>query len=392
VKLHFLGGFSEKGRTCVGVESEAASILLDVGINTSASGGEYYPAISEAALAKTDAILITHAHEDHIGGLGWCASNGFKGRVLMTAETRAEMDACLADYAQPEDRAKAAGLAIETFPPGKTLRLGDLTVETGRSGHAVGGVWFRVRQRNSPSLLYCGDTVPHSIVLAMDEPPKSEILVFDASYGDDPVSRAQRVRDIQQWVADAGDACLLPTPLIGRSLELLAALGPAVAIHRGMRDALAQQIGNASWLRRQMPERLRAVLNGAIDWSEKDPFPSAPLLTDDGMGIAGPSALAIPRAIAEGVPMLMTGHLPKNSLAEVAVKQGKADWIRLPTHPTWPESLELIRLCEPRVAIGHSCDESMLKRLLRAGPDMLCAVATGDVLDAREWSHAHSGL
>ena len=94
MRVTFHGGFGEKGRTSLGLASAGTSIILDVGINTSdgsavAPGPAYYPAIAPDTLAATDAIVVSHAHEDHIGALGWCVANGFRGRFLMTAETRA---------------------------------------------------------------------------------------------------------------------------------------------------------------------------------------------------------------------------------------------------------------------------------------------------------------
>jgi uncharacterized protein len=381
MRLHLHGGFAEKGRMSVGIETPGARLLLDAGINTSTRGRDYYPAIDAATLARTDAILITHAHEDHIAGLGWCLSQGFRGRVLMTGETRADMDACLAAYAEPEDRARASAWPIELFRPGDTLAFADCVVETGRSGHAVGGVWFRVTGQGGPTVLYCGDTVPHSAVLAMDEPPASDVLLFDASYGRDMIPASARIEAILAWVAAASRRCLLPTPLIGRSLDLVALMAPGVAIHRGMRAGLAQQIGDGSWMRDGVARRLRDALASAADWDVGDPFPDLPLLTDDGMGIAGPSAVAIPRAIAEGVPILATGHLPAGSPGERALAAGHASWIRLPTHPTWPETLDQIAACRPRLALGHSCEGATLAAMLADAPPPLRSASTGDTID-----------
>ena len=87
MRLMLHGGFAEKGRTCVGIEVDGYRLLLDTGVKTSATGGDYYPAISAAALRATDAIVITHAHEDHVAALGWCIARGFRGRIFMTAES-----------------------------------------------------------------------------------------------------------------------------------------------------------------------------------------------------------------------------------------------------------------------------------------------------------------
>jgi uncharacterized protein len=176
---------------------------------------------------------------------------------------------------------------------------------------------------------------------------------------------------------------------MGRALELLALLPSGIAIHRDMRSGLAQQIEQASWLRPGAGQNLAERLATASDWGDGEPFPAVPLLTHDGMGIAGPSAAAIPRAIRERIPILFTGHLPTNSAGELAVRDGCADWIRLPTHPTWPETLDLIGSVRPRLALGHSCSREVAESLVAARPDVIGVAATGEFLDLRSLVHAH---
>jgi predicted metal-dependent RNase len=91
MRLDLYGGFGEKGRTCLGVESAGFRLLLDAGVKTSAHGrDDYYPAIGPDELSVIDAIIVTHAHEDHLAALGWCIAGGFRGRIFMTAETQRE--------------------------------------------------------------------------------------------------------------------------------------------------------------------------------------------------------------------------------------------------------------------------------------------------------------
>lgn len=380
MRLAFHGGFGEKGRTCLGLEGGGVRLLLDVGIDTATSGPARYPAIAPDELARTDAILVTHAHEDHLAALGWCLAHGFRGRVLMTPETLAEREACLSAYAEPAHRDLALRAPVDTFRAGETLRLGDLVVETGRSGHAVGGVWFQVRDGEGASVLYAGDTVAGSPVLAMDPPPPSDVLLFDASYGEDAVPARQRAADIVAHVAARG-ACLLPVPLLGRSVELLALLDPPVAVHRDLRQAIAAQIADEAWLRPGLAPRLAERLRLARDWSDGEPFPATPLLVHDAMGLGGPSRGAIARALAEGMPILFTGHLPAGSPGERALAGGRAHWIRLPTHPTWPETLDLLDAVRPAWATGHSCPHEVMAGLTRHRPGVLRAVRPGGTLD-----------
>ena len=85
------GGIDPKNRT------------LNAGVKTSARGGDdYYPAVSAERLKEIDAMIVTHAHEDHLAAVGWCIERGFSGRMLMTDETRGEAEPCLQAYATAE--------------------------------------------------------------------------------------------------------------------------------------------------------------------------------------------------------------------------------------------------------------------------------------------------
>lgn len=386
MKLTFRGGFGEKGRTCLQVEAGGALFLLDCGVNTSARGqAGYYPDMTPDVLGRCEAILISHAHEDHVAALGWAIAKGFRGGVMMTRETQADMGGVLAAYAMEDETRLALSHPIETFAAGETLTLGAGRIATGRSGHAVGGVWFHVSD-DSASLLYCGDVVPHSAVLAMDAPPQADAILFDASYGVDPAPMATRLAAIRDWLA-RHPRCLLPTPLIGRSLELLALVDGPIAIHDSMRASMAQQIA-PDWLRPGMAETLRARLAAARDWRNGEAFPDRPLLVHDAMGLGGPSADAIPQALDRGLPILFTGHLPDGSPGFAARRAGRADWLRLPTHPTWNETLALIAQSGADIAIPHSTDEAALDAIMaQRVPEILRPAHGGGVtLDGRAGS------
>src|SRR4029077_13888646 len=87
-------------------------------------------------------------------------------------------------------------------------------------------------------LNYCGDIVPSSRVFAMDPLPRAEAIVIDASYGDDTATVRERSVEIAGWIAAHPQGSVLPTPLCGRSAELLALVEGPLALAPGMRDAL----------------------------------------------------------------------------------------------------------------------------------------------------------
>ncbi len=378
-KIH--GGVGEKGRTCIGVEQGDTRLLLDVGVDTSAPPGpDYYPAIAPEELRRIDAIIVTHAHEDHVAALGWCFANGFAGRVLMTAESAADVDATLAAYATPSERRRAAQAKPEIIVAGGDFSIGSIAVRTGRSGHVVGGVWCHLGAAGR-SLTYCGDVVPASPVFAMDPPPPCDLLLVDASYGEDRVPAAERGAAIARWLAAHPQGAVLPTPLSGRSIELIGLIDGPIAIHPSMQDALAQQIAASAWLKPESAALLSARLAAASFWEQGQRLPAAALLCDDGMGLSGPSRDALAQAARDGHPVLLTGHVPKASPADVLRAAGQADWLRFPTHPTLPENVALAAASGARRVLAHSCDAATARSLAADIRNLDAGLKPGDIIE-----------
>lgn len=376
LSLHLQGGFGEKGRTSVAVSDGSSRVILDAGIKVGATGDGYYPQLL-VGLAEINGLLVSHAHEDHVGALCRLNALGYAGPIFMTAETRSEMEGTLQQYADPRDldRLQALQRQIETFEPGETLRLGSLQIESGHSGHVAGGVWFAVSSEGQ-KVIYAADMVSHSAVFRMDDLPDADLAILDASYGADPVPTSERARQITEWIAARPEGCLLPTPLSGRSLELMAVLTVPFAIESRMRPALLEQIG-ASAVRPELAARLRERLGSASDWTVGDPLPARPLLVHDGMGVAGPAKAAMRQAVEAGFPILLTGHLPAGSYGELLAEEGRADWIRMPTHPTLPDNVELWRRLGKPPVLGHSCDPGTLCQLREHIPTLDTGARTG---------------
>lgn len=380
MKLRIHGGIGEKGRTCIGVEHCGTRLLLDVGVDTGAQGAAYYPAISRADLERIDAIIVTHAHEDHVAALGWCLANGFAGRILMTAESAAETDATLAAYATPEERNLARQASVEIIAPGADFAIGLIAIRTGRSGHVVGGIWCHL-SAGGRSLGYCGDVVPDSPVFAMDALPACDLLLVDASYGTDRVPAAERGAAIRHWLAAHPQGAVLPTPLSGRSVELIGLIETPIAIHPSMREALAQQIAASTWLKPGATDILSARFAEALLWEEGQPLPAAALLVDDGMGLAGPSKAALAQARREHHPVLLTGGIPKGSPADLMLAAGAAEWLRFPTHPTLPENIAIAAASGAGRILAHSCDAATAATLAVDIPKLVTGLKPGDAIE-----------
>ncbi|WP_439272749.1 MBL fold metallo-hydrolase [Pseudochrobactrum sp. HB0163] len=385
MEIKLYGGFGEKGRLGAGLAAGQTRLLFDIGIKVGATGRDYYPLIEADDIAALDAVLLSHAHEDHVGGLLWLLEQGFQGRIFMTAATVAETEQTLKNYAEQHHLVRVAlpRQRISLFEAGDILTIKDARIATGRSGHVAGGVWF-CTSLEGRRIIYSGDVVPDSPVLKMDAFPQCDLLLLDASYGADPVSGAMRAQQVREWIVKNRDGCLLPTPLSGRSLELLALMASVsgnYAIHADMRAALAGQIAQSDALQDNAAVRLKQFLHQAQDWREDQALPRCPLLTFDAMGRAGPSVYAMNRAVKTGWPVLLTGHVPEDTPAHAMLQDELADWIRLPTHPTLSGMVELWEQAGRPVLYGHSCSAQLLAELKEHIAAVQQNAKSGDIIN-----------
>jgi hypothetical protein len=118
-------------------------------------------------------------------------------------------------------------------------------------------------------------------------------------------------------------------------------------------------------------------LASAVDWTDADPLPPLPLLADDGMGEAGPSSRLLPRADQAGFPVLLTGHLPAGSPGDLLHRAGRADCVRMPTHPTLSGNVAIWEKAGRPEALGHSCATDLLADLKSHIPSLRAQCRTG---------------
>src|SRR3989344_1361695 len=92
VRLTYLGGGRQVGRSCLLLHTPRSKVLLDCGINPAISEGqERFPYLNVCEIGDlntVDAIILSHAHIDHSGLIPYLYKMGYKGPVYLTAPTR----------------------------------------------------------------------------------------------------------------------------------------------------------------------------------------------------------------------------------------------------------------------------------------------------------------
>jgi uncharacterized protein len=89
VRLSFLGGARQVGRSCLLLQTPESRILLDCGVDP-ASEDEPYPYLEapEFDIKELDAVIVSHAHMDHSGFVPYLFKFGYRGPVYCTPPTR----------------------------------------------------------------------------------------------------------------------------------------------------------------------------------------------------------------------------------------------------------------------------------------------------------------
>ncbi len=290
MRLTFLGGAEEVGRSCIEVESEKARILLDSGVKLEKDRNEY-PEVSEKLAKSLDGIFISHAHLDHCCYLPHLFARGFTGKIYTTKPTMELLAVQIADYMRLSEPAEVKKEHLDRMSKSfkviefrKPFQFKDMLIEFIPAGHIVGSALISVKTKEK-SLIYTGDInlVSSKLLDGADlKNISANTLITESTYGgkndvfpnERDMARAM-VNSIKQTVM-AGGKVIIPSFAVQRGQEVLLFLDdfmnsgvlPKVPIY------VDGSIGKVLRIHRHNVIYCRKEIQSKILMSDYDPFKS----------------------------------------------------------------------------------------------------------------------
>lgn len=299
VRLTILGGGRQVGRSCLLLHTPISKILIDCGIDVAASNKEKFPYldISEFNIKEIDAIIISHAHLDHVGLVPYLFKMGYRGPVYMTAPTRdiaslISLDFIGVAYKKATTPLYASKDIKEMVKHSVCLNFNEVTDITPdirltfyNAGHALGSSMVHLNIGNGlHNLLYTADMKfgkTRLLDAAVTSFPRLETVIIESTYGsknDTLPSRKESeeilIETIKKTIDKKGKV-LIPELGLGRAQETMLIIEDA--FKQGLLPEVPVYIDGMIWdingIHTAYPDFLSSNIRNQI-FQDKNPFSS----------------------------------------------------------------------------------------------------------------------
>ena len=251
--LQFLGAAGTVTGSKYLVQHDGRRILIDCGL---------FQGLKELRLRNwsplpvdprsIEAVVLTHAHIDHIGSLPRLVKEGFDGPMFSTSATRALAGLLLPDSAHLQEEealyaneagstkhdpalplytaedARAALRHFETFEYGRRREiLPGITLTFARAGHILGSAICTLELAGSRQrIVFSGDLGRYDAPIIPDPEPiaYATTLLVESTYGDRTHGAVKAIDALASAVSDAvvrKGMIVIPSFAVGRTQEIL---------------------------------------------------------------------------------------------------------------------------------------------------------------------------
>ncbi|MCE9586681.1 MBL fold metallo-hydrolase, partial [Candidatus Uhrbacteria bacterium] len=197
---------------------------------------------------SVDVLLVTHAHQDHIGRIPKLVRDGFRGSIYSTPATR-DIAAIMfndalslmqvkmeetGEHPAYESRDVEESLSLwQTHEYHEPFDIADMRVEMLDSGHILGAAMMRI-SRAGRSILFTGDigNTPEPLLSDTETPSGVQYLVMESVYGDriheGREDRKKHLREVIEDTRQRNGILLIPSFSIERTQILLSEINDMV--------------------------------------------------------------------------------------------------------------------------------------------------------------------
>ena len=258
IKATALGGFREVGRSSLLIETNHSKILIDCGISPEPgirgsdanNGGENkaYPYLDSMNITinDLDAVILTHAHMDHMGFVPYLFKFGYTGPVYCTPPTRDLAALLLYDYTRLVMKTGGAPLYGEKDIKNMLMHMvtrdyGEVTNVTDEikltyhnAGHILGSGTVHLHIGEGMYNIVSSGDMKYGFTRLLDEAdtryPRIDSLFIESTYGgpgDITPNRKNAEIELMECIKNTvknGGKVLVPLFAVGRSQELMLVL------------------------------------------------------------------------------------------------------------------------------------------------------------------------
>jgi metallo-beta-lactamase family protein len=257
MKITLHGAAGEVTGSAYLIQTDRARVLLDFGMFQGGARAEEKNCVPEGLDPKRlDAVLLTHAHLDHVGRLPLLLKDGFQGPIYATDATRDLAGLILHDSAKVQQydiertnrkRQRAGETPLEPLyhhdEVDRTLALFRLieyeqprpvvegvTARFVEAGHMLGSASIQLtieENGRTKRVVFSGDLGPHGLALVRDPVPlrQADLVFLESTYGDrdhkPPKETLAEFSDLIQEAVGRRARILVPAFAVGRTQQIL---------------------------------------------------------------------------------------------------------------------------------------------------------------------------